>query len=86
MAEWVAQGADLARAEGFPYSERDAGALTAAAVAHLLEGADLLNSAPGRGGSRKAAVLSRRGPVAEQVGARNAEGVVRPKCALIKLY
>ena len=69
MAEWVAQGADLARAEGFPYSERDAGALSAAVVAHLLEGADLLNSAPGRGGSRKAAVLSRRGPVAEQVGA-----------------
>eukprot|EP00959_Pyramimonas_sp_CCMP1952_P109584 2292165-Pyramimonas_sp.AAC.1 len=40
MAEWVARVADIARAEGFPYSERDAGALFAAAVEHLLEGAD----------------------------------------------
>ena len=69
LAEWIARGADIARAEGFPFGERDAGALSAVAVEHLLEGADLLNSAPGRGGARKAALLSRRGPVAELVGA-----------------
>eukprot|EP00959_Pyramimonas_sp_CCMP1952_P365671 7658275-Pyramimonas_sp.AAC.1 len=47
MAEWVARGTDIARAEGFPFSERDAGALSAAAVEHLLEGADLLNQSQG---------------------------------------
>eukprot|EP00959_Pyramimonas_sp_CCMP1952_P325537 6813361-Pyramimonas_sp.AAC.1 len=57
LAEWLARGAEIARAEGFPFNE-----LSAVAVEHLVEGADLLNNAPGRGGSRKAALLSRRGP------------------------
>eukprot|EP00976_Prorocentrum_cordatum_P058913 1174060-Prorocentrum_minimum.AAC.1 len=68
LAEWLARGVEISRAEGFPFGERNAGALSAVAVEHLLEGADLLHSAPGRGGARKAALLSRRGPVAELVG------------------
>eukprot|EP00959_Pyramimonas_sp_CCMP1952_P410387 8600551-Pyramimonas_sp.AAC.1 len=61
LAEWVARGAEVSRTEGFPFGERYAGALSTVVVEHLLEGADLLHSAPGRGGVRKAAQLSRRG-------------------------